>query len=99
MNTNWSSPSTNIFAGLNDLRKALAAGQNARLIRARNQDCAFPIRVRHHDTDFRNYEFQSGYVRSRNEILRDPNMTDFEKHLALNYKTYYTSGKLRKVWE
>jgi hypothetical protein len=104
MNTNWSTPKTNIFAGINNLRLALAAGNNARLIRARNEDCAFPIRVRKHDTDFRNYEFQCGYMRTRSEILRDPAMTDFEKHLALNYKTcygsreametYYTSGKL-----
>jgi len=44
-NTNWSSPSTNIFAGLNNLRKALNSGGNAKLEKRWNADCAFPIKV------------------------------------------------------
>lgn len=91
MNTNWSKPSRNIFAGIMSLRSALAAGQNAKLIRARNEDCAFPIREKKHDTDFRNYEFRIGYLSTRNEILGDSNTDDFHKHLTLNYKTCYGS--------
>ena len=46
MKTNWSSPKTNIFAAMQDLRKCLASGNKARLIRARNEDCECPIRVK-----------------------------------------------------
>jgi len=100
MNTNWSKPKRNIFAGLNDLRKALAAGCNARLIRMRNEDCAYPIRVRKHDMDFRNYEFSVGYMQTRSDILRDPDMDDIHKHLTLNYKTCYGSPEaVRKYYE
>jgi len=100
INTNWNSPKTNILAAINDLRKALAAGQNARLQRMRNEDCAYPIRVRKHDTDIRNYEFQNGVLKTRSEILRDPDMDDFHKHLALNYKTCYGSPEaVRKYYE
>ena len=104
MNTNWSKPRTNIFSAVMSLRSALAAGQNAKLIRARNEDCAYPIRVKKHDTDFRNYEFRVGYMRTRSEIQRDQDMDDFHKHLTLNYKNcygtreavenYYQTGKL-----
>ena len=44
-NTNWSKPRTNIISGLNCLRGALASGENARLERRWNKDCAYPIRV------------------------------------------------------
>lgn len=91
MNTNWSTPKTNIFAAINDLRRALAAGQNARLIKARNEDCAFPIRVKKHDEDFRNYEFSVGLMKTRSEILRDPDIDDIHKYLTLNFKTCYGS--------
>jgi hypothetical protein len=43
-NTNWTSPKTNIFAGMNALRGALASGENAKLERYWNEDCAYPIR-------------------------------------------------------
>jgi hypothetical protein len=43
-NTNWSSPTTNFLAGINLLRGALASGENAKLERRWNQDCAYPIR-------------------------------------------------------
>jgi hypothetical protein len=43
--TNWSSPRTNILAGLNVLRGALASGENAKLERRWNEECAYPIRV------------------------------------------------------
>lgn len=104
INTNWSSPKTNIIAGLLDLRQALQGGQNARLIRARNEDCGHPIRVKQHDEDFRNYKFSIGYCSSVNKIKADPNLSDFEKHLSLNYisvfgseeamQHYYSTGEL-----
>jgi hypothetical protein len=57
MNTNWSSPKTNIIAGINDLRKCLADGYKARLIRLENEKCAYPIKKKKKDQDFRNYKF------------------------------------------
>jgi hypothetical protein len=44
-NTNWSSPTTNIFKGLNLLRRALNSGDNAKLERRWNEECEFPIRI------------------------------------------------------
>jgi len=43
--TNWSSPVTNIISGMNLLRGALAAGENAKLEKIWNEDAAYPIRV------------------------------------------------------
>ena len=56
-NTNWTSPKTNIFAGINDLRRALASGYKAKLIRAYNEQCEYPIKEKLENRDFRNYEF------------------------------------------
>jgi len=89
MNTNWSTPKTNFFAGMLDLRQALAAGQNARLVRTRNEDCEYPIKIKKNDTDFRNYEFSSGTLQTRDGIINDTQKSDFEKHLSLTYKTCY----------
>ncbi|MBN1183460.1 MAG: hypothetical protein JXB49_14300 [Bacteroidales bacterium] len=104
MSTNWSTPKTNIFAGINELRHALAYGCKARLIRLWNEDCQYPITEKHQDTDFRNYGFRIGYISSVNEIKNNPNMGEFEKHLSLNYvscygtpeavKKYYKTGEL-----
>jgi hypothetical protein len=104
MNTNWSSPKTNIFAGINDLRICLAGGSKARLIRLENEKCSFPIRVRNEDRDFRNYKFSSGYATSVNKIKADNSLSEFEKHLSLNYvsvfgskeaaERYYQTGEL-----
>jgi hypothetical protein len=104
MNTNWSTPKKNIIAGINDLRRALAAGQQARLIRARNEDCAYPIKQKNSITDFRAYEFSVGLLKTRKLIASDDRMPEFQKYLALNYKTcygteeavnrYYETGKL-----
>jgi hypothetical protein len=44
-NTNWSSPTTNIFSGLNLLRRALNSGENAKLEKKLNEDCEYPIRI------------------------------------------------------
>ena len=82
----------------------MQAGQHAVLIRARNEDCSHPIRVKQHDLDFRNYKFNIGYCSSVNKIKADPNLSDFEKHLSLNYISmfgseeamlhYYSTGEL-----
>ena len=85
MNTNWTTPKTNFFAGMNDLRKALASGMNARLVRALNQECAYPIKVKNHNLDFRCYEGSISYASTRQKIEARTDMSDFEKHLSLNY--------------
>ena len=89
MNTNWSKPKTNFFAGINELRKALAAGMNARLIRMQNKDCEFPIKVKNEDEDFKNYKFNVGYLSTITDIVKNINMTEFQKYLTLNYKSCY----------
>jgi hypothetical protein len=100
MNTNWSSPKRNIIAGMLDLRSALAAGQNAILVKAFNEDCSYPIKEKIHDEDYRNYEFQSGYLSTRREICEDPNMDDFHKYLTLNFKTCYgTQEAVNRYYE
>ena len=45
MNTNWSSPQTNIFSAIWSLRGALASGGKYVLIKEYNENCSFPIRV------------------------------------------------------
>jgi hypothetical protein len=104
--TNWSSPKTNIIAAVNDLRKCLAYGHKARLIRARNEECEFPILLSKDEMsqDFRDYEFSIGTLRTKQEIRDDSSMTEFEKYLSLNYKAnfgtpesveeYYKTGKV-----
>lgn len=106
INTNWTTPKTNFIAGINALRLALAAGMNARLIKMRNEDCAYPIREKQHNTDFRNYKFSSGTPQTRQDVIDDKYKTDFQKHLTLNYRTcygtpeavkrYYKTGLLSK---
>jgi hypothetical protein len=82
------------------LRSALAAGQNARLIRARNEDCDFPIKVKNSITDFRAYEFSVGLIKTRNGILSDERMPAFEKYLTLNYKNCYgTKEAVNRYYE
>jgi hypothetical protein len=105
-NTNWSSPKTNIIAGMLDLRKALASGYKAKLIRANNEECEYPIKEKQQDMDFRNYEFSIGYGSSVNKIKADTSRSEFEKMLSLNYvscygdpdavKSYYETGILTK---
>jgi hypothetical protein len=95
-NTNWSSPKTNIVAGLLDLRKALAGGYKAKLIRANNEDCEHPIKVKQQDSDFRNYEHSIGYASSITKIKEDPNRGEFEKYLTLNYVSVFGSDEAMK---
>ena len=100
MNTNWTTPKRNIFAGINDLRNALAAGYNARLIRARNEDCAYPIKIKNEDRDFRNYVFRVGHAASIKTITEDQSMSEFEKELALNYvHRYGTPEAVKRYYE
>ena len=93
MNTNWTTPKRNILAGIWDLRSALAAGQNARLIRMANEDCKYPIKVRNSITDFRAYEFQVGLLKTRASIASDERMPAFLRYLSLNYKACYGTQK------
>lgn len=100
--TNWSSPKKNIIAGINDLRRALASGCKAKLIRALNEECEYPIRVKEPDKNFRHYTHSIGYASTVNRIMADPNLNEFEKQLSLNYvdcfgteeavKRYYETG-------
>jgi len=100
MNTHWSQPRTNIFAALLLLRSALAAGMNARLIKARNEDCDHPIKEKFEDEDFRNYEFSSGLLRTRAEIYNDTSLSDIQKCLTLNFKTCYgTEDAMNRYYE
>ena len=88
-NTNWTSPKRHWLAAVRDLRKALAAGNRAVLIRTRNEDCAYPIKIKNSITDFREYKFSVGLLRTRDQIQADQVMPEFQKQLSLNYKTCY----------
>lgn len=90
--TTWSSPKTNLFAAINDLRKALASGYNAVLIKEDNQNCMHPIQVKLKQ-DFRQYKFSYGTLSTRKQIMEDKNLSDFQKHLALNYVNKYSMSK------
>jgi len=98
--TNWSTPKTNIIAAANDLRKCLASGYKARLIRIMNEDCQFPILLDKNKLshDFRNYEFSYGTVTTKAEIIANNSMSDFEKELSLNYKACYGSEESVKKY-
>ena len=89
--TNWTTPKTNIIAAANDLRKCLASGYKARLIKINNEDCQFPILLAKDElsTDFRDYEFAYGTIRTKAEILADTSMSNFEKKLSLEFHTCY----------
>jgi hypothetical protein len=105
INTNWSSPKTNIFAGLLSLRSALASGENAELIRLNNEDCAFPLQYKDDPkaVDFRGYKFSIGFQSTYNKILADTS-SPWNQELTLNYisvygtqeamDTYYKTGVL-----
>jgi|ERR1035437_5591565 hypothetical protein len=89
--TNWSSPKTNLISGINDLRKCLAFGYKAKLIRILNEDCQHPIQLDKDklSKDFREYVFAYGTVTTKAEINADKAMSEFEKYLSLNYKICY----------
>lgn len=103
--TNWTSPTTNFLKACNNLRKALASGYNACLVKEYNEACMHPIHIPK-EVDFRQYESSYGTISSKKEILESKNMSEFEKHLSLNYVKcfglqeavdhYYTTGVLTK---
>lgn len=100
MHTNWTTPKKHIIPAINDLRGALAAGCNARLIKLWNAECDHPIKIRNEDKDFRNYEFRVGYAASIKTITEDQSMTDFEKELSLNYVNRYgTPEAVQRYYE
>lgn len=88
-NTNWSHPHTNIFRGMMSLRHALASGHNAKLEKRWNSECDFPLKEKVDNQDIRCYEFSRGSISTKDEILADTTMSDFQKHLTLNYHTCY----------
>ena len=88
-NINWTEPKRTLLAGLNALRKALSAGKRVQLIRLANEDCSYPIKVRNSITDFRNYEFSIGLLKTRQQIQDDLRISTFLKYLSLNYKACY----------
>lgn len=97
MNTNWSEPKTNIIQGMLDLRKAIASGYKAKLIRARNEDCQHPIQLDAKNRDFRAYEFQNGYATCIKEINLGAK-NDFSKYLTLNYVSVYGTQEAVKKY-
>ena len=109
MNTNWTTPSRSFILAINDLRRCLSSGYNAKLVKEWNEKCEYPISIKNTKkiiNDFRNYKFYSGTISSPKEIKSKTHLSDFEKHLSLNYKccygtaeaveTYYKTGKLSK---
>jgi len=102
--TDWSQPKRNFFQALNDLRKVLNQGLNAKLIKKYNEDCLHPIRIKNEINDFRCYESYIGYACTREKIMADNTLSETQKYLALNYincfgteeamKHYYETGEL-----
>lgn len=90
--TNWSTPKTNIIAGMNDLRKCLSSGYKARLIRAYNEDCQYPIKKKNIDIDWKCYKGNGATLTTINEI-KNSNISEYDKYLTLNYKVCYGSSK------
>jgi len=86
--TSYTTPSTNIFAGTNNLRKALASGSNAKLIRMWNEDCDFPIKVKNTIKDIRFYKSSGATMNTRAEIISS-DMDENEKHIKLNYSNCF----------
>jgi hypothetical protein len=108
INTSWTAPKTTFLQGMNDLRKCLAGGHRARLIRAWNHECEFPQLLDKNELskDFREYEFAYGTLRTKEEIRNDSQLSDFEKTLSLEYhacfgtadavERYYATGELSR---
>lgn len=98
--TDWSQPKRNFFQALNDLRKALSDGRQAKLIKLRNEECHNPIRIKNEINDFRCYEFSIGYSATRESIRSNKNFNETQKYLALNYMDCYgTEEAVKKYYE
>lgn len=98
MNTNWSNPKTNIFAGMKSLGECLANGHNAKLIKEFNENCEFPIKIKNINSNFRNYKFSSGHSTSIDKINADANLSEFEKYLTLNYVSTYGTNEAAETY-
>lgn len=104
IHTNWTSPRTNIFAGLIALKGALQSSKDYRLIRMYNEDCEYPIKVKVSNTDFRSYKSTGASMYTMDEIQNSTYYTEFQKYLMLNYKGvfgtqeaidhYYATGEV-----
>ena len=98
--TTWTSPTANIIIAVNQLRKYLASGYKARLIRIFNEDCEHPILLNKNElsTDFREYEFGYATLRTKAEILADTSMSNFEKKLSLEFHNCYGDEESMKQY-
>jgi len=104
IHTNWTSPKTNLFAGLLALKGALSSGGEYKLIRMRNEDCEYPIKVNVLINDFRSYKSTGASMYTAEEIENTSYFSEFKKYLMLNYKGvfgtqeaidhYYATGEL-----
>jgi len=84
--SNYSSPKTNMFAAILDLRKCF----KAELVRKWNADCEYPLyNIPKDVTDFRKWTGSGAAMYTSEEIQNSTNYTDFEKHLMLNYHALY----------
>lgn len=92
MNTNWSSPKTNLLAAMNSLRDALAAGHKARLIKLRNEDCAYPIRkaLDRDITNPENWKTNGATMKSKNSI-ESGDYSEGEKYMMTTYTQLFGS--------
>lgn len=97
--TTYASPYRNMFVAINALRKCLAKGNTAILIKAYNENCEYPIVTKEKiiNKDFRNYTFSAGYL-STAEKIKTSNANDFEKYLSLNYKSCYGTPEAIKTY-
>jgi hypothetical protein len=99
----YTTPTKNFFSALNTFRRALAYGENVRLMLVRNEDCTYPIQKRVHTPD--EYTSSHGALYTENEIRggqygKDP----LDLDLTLNYyplfgkkeaaEHYYKTGEL-----
>lgn len=106
--TTWTSPKTNIFSGMNDLRKCLSSGYNCRLVKEYNENCKFPIietrRIDIENPD--NWKSSNSTLWTLEGIKNSKNLSDDQKHMMINYctvfgtdqaiKKYRNTGKLTK---
>lgn len=92
MNTNWSKPKTNFLKATMCLRKALASGLNASLVRMYNEDCEFPIvqklvskKLSKLSKNIDNWDSNSQTLWTLQEIEDSQHLSDDEKYMMINY--------------
>lgn len=86
-NTNWTSPKTNIIAGMNDLRKCLRSGYKARLVKEWNEKCDYPIieKTKQNVENIENWKSSSSTLWSLDEIKESTSLSDDQKYMMINY--------------